>query len=94
MAVKVDDRWMIGTNQFFLQREGYNKIELGLKKDPIGSENVKHRGQWSRSSPPSPSMRVPPPPPVPPPPVPTIELESSTSSLNKNNPFFATITSL
>ncbi len=36
---------MIVTNRFFLQKERVNKIELGIKRDPIGSENVKNGGQ-------------------------------------------------
>ncbi len=35
---------MIETNKFFLQKERFNKIELGIKRDPKGSENVKKRG--------------------------------------------------
>ncbi len=44
------------------QKEVVNKIELGIKKDQIGSDNVKNGGQQSGSSPQSSSMGVPPPP--------------------------------
>ncbi len=36
---------MIETNRFFLQKDGDNKIELGIKRDPMVSENVKNGGQ-------------------------------------------------
>ncbi len=36
---------VIETNRFFLQKEGVNKIELGIKRDPMGLENVKNGGQ-------------------------------------------------
>ncbi len=36
---------MIETNQFFLQKKRVNKIELGIKRDPMGLENVKNGSQ-------------------------------------------------
>ncbi len=50
---------VIETKQFFLQKEGVSKTELGIKNDPMGSENAK-RGQCWVSSQPVSSMIVPP----------------------------------
>ncbi len=36
---------VIETNRFSLQKEGFNKIELGIKMDPMGLKNVKNGGQ-------------------------------------------------
>ncbi len=36
---------VIETNRFILQKEWLNRIELEIKSDPMGSENVKNRGQ-------------------------------------------------
>ncbi len=36
---------VIDTKQFCLQKMEVNTIELGIKKDPMGSENVKTGGQ-------------------------------------------------
>ncbi len=32
-------------NIFFLQKERVSKIELGIKRDPMGLENIKNGGQ-------------------------------------------------
>ncbi len=47
-----------GDKPFFLQKEVVNKIDLGIKRDPMVSENAKNRCQsWGNSLPPS-SMGV------------------------------------
>ncbi len=51
---------MIETNRFFLQKQGVNTIELSIKRDPVGSENVKNGGQQSGSPPSCSSMGEPP----------------------------------
>ncbi len=42
---------MIETNRFFLQKEGVNKIELGIKKGPRGIGKCQKRGSIERKFP-------------------------------------------
>ncbi len=50
---------VIETNNVFVQKRGVNKIELGIKMDPMGYENVKEGGQSQGSFPLPLSMGVP-----------------------------------
>ncbi len=52
---------MIQTNRLFLQRESVNEIELSIKRDQMGSENVKTGVNGAEVPPSSSSMAVPPP---------------------------------
>ncbi len=49
---------MIVTNQLFLQKEGVNRIELGIKGDPTGLKNAKEGVNTMGSSLPLSSMGV------------------------------------
>ncbi len=52
---------VIETNHVFLQERGVNKIKMDIKRDPMGSKNVKKGGQSRGKSPTTFKCTLPPP---------------------------------